>query len=165
MIENIWGLIYWYVKWSSLSKVNDIICVHSNGMIKDFKNCPYYSFRKSEYSRIFVYLTLCLLFMHALWGNITSNRVEIVSWGQKNYVSIGLWLHFHFSLSCIGERNGNPLQCSCLENHRDGGALWAAVYGVAQSWTQLKWLSSSSMILQRITVHKHMISVDIYIYI
>ena len=53
-------------------------------------------------------------------------------------------LHFHFSLSCIGEGNGNPLQCSCLENPRDGGAWWAAVYGVAQSWTRLKWLSSSS---------------------
>ena len=48
------------------------------------------------------------------------------------------------SLSCIGERNGNPLQCSCLENPRDGGAWWAAVYGVAQSWTRLKRLSSSS---------------------
>ena len=47
-----------------------------------------------------------------------------------------------FSLSCIGEGNGNPLQCSCLENPRDGGAWWAAVYGVAQSWTRLKWLSS-----------------------
>ena len=53
-------------------------------------------------------------------------------------------LHFHFSLSCIGEGNGNPLQCSCLENPRDGGAWWAAVYGVAQSRTRLKWLSSSS---------------------
>ena len=53
-------------------------------------------------------------------------------------------LHFYFSLSCIGEGNGNPLQCSCLENPRDGGAWWAAVYGVAQSWTRLKWLSSSS---------------------
>ena len=51
-------------------------------------------------------------------------------------------LHFHFSLSCIGKGNGNPLQCSCLENPRDGGACWAAVYGVAG--TQLKWLSSSS---------------------
>ena len=48
-----------------------------------------------------------------------------------------------FSLSCVGERNGNPLQCSCLEDPRDGGAWWAAVYGVAQSWTRLKWLSSS----------------------
>ena len=55
------------------------------------------------------------------------------------------WLHFHFSVSCIGEGNGNPLQCSCLENPRDRGAWWAAVYGVAQSWTRLKWLSSSSI--------------------
>ena len=53
-------------------------------------------------------------------------------------------LHFHFSLSCIGEGNGNPLQYSCLENPRDGGAWWAAVYGVAQSRTRLKQLSSSS---------------------
>ena len=52
--------------------------------------------------------------------------------------------HFHFSLSCIGERNGNPLQCSCLENPRDRGAWWAAIYGVAQSQTRLKQLSSSS---------------------
>ena len=50
-------------------------------------------------------------------------------------------LHFHFSLACIGEGNGNPLQCSCLENPRDGGAWWAAVYGVPQSRTRLKWLS------------------------
>ena len=57
------------------------------------------------------------------------------------------WLHFHFSLSCIGEGNGNPRQCSCLENHRDGGAWWAAVYEVAQSWTRLKQLSSSILIL------------------
>ena len=53
-------------------------------------------------------------------------------------------LHFHFSLSCIGEGNGNPLQCSCLENPRDGGAWGAAIYGVAQNWTRLKQLSSSS---------------------
>ena len=53
-------------------------------------------------------------------------------------------IHFHFSLSCIGEGNGNPLPCSCLENPRDGGAWWAAVYGVAQSQTRLKGLSSSS---------------------
>ena len=53
-------------------------------------------------------------------------------------------LHFHLSLSCTGEGNGNPLQCSCLENPRDGGAWWAAVYGVIQSQTRLKRLSSSS---------------------
>ena len=60
-------------------------------------------------------------------------------------------LHFHFSLSCIGEGNGNPLQCSCLENPRDGGAGWAAVSGVTQSQTRLKRLgilgSSSGTLL------------------
>ena len=53
-------------------------------------------------------------------------------------------LHFHFSLSYIGEGNGNPLQCSCLENPRDGVAWWAAIYVVARSRTRLKRLSSSS---------------------
>ena len=56
------------------------------------------------------------------------------------------WLHFHFSLSCIGEGNGNPLQCSCLENPRDREVWWAAVYGVVQSWTRLKRLSTSSRV-------------------
>ena len=75
------------------------------------------------------------------------------SHGRRSLVGCSPWgreesdtteqLHFHFSLSCIGEGNGNPLQCSCLENPRDRGAWWAAVYGVAQSWTQLKQLSSS----------------------
>ena len=64
------------------------------------------------------------------WGHWRSDTTE--------------WLHFHFSLSCIGGGNSNPLQCSCLENPRDGGAWWAAVYGVAQSQTWLKWLRSSS---------------------
>ena len=59
-------------------------------------------------------------------------------------------LHFHFSLSCTGEGPGNPPQCSCLENPRDGGAWWAAVYGVTQSWTQLKRLSSSSRSSSRV---------------
>ena len=53
-------------------------------------------------------------------------------------------LSLHFSLSCIREGNGNPLQCSCLENPRDGGAWWAAVYGVTQSQAWLKWVSSRS---------------------
>jgi len=64
-------------------------------------------------------------------------------WGRKESDTTE-WLDFHFSLSCIGEGNGNPLQCSCLENPRDSRAWWAAVYGVAQSLTQLKRLSSSS---------------------
>ena len=62
-------------------------------------------------------------------------------------------LHFHFSLSCIGEGNGNPLQCSYLENPRDEGAWWAAVYGVTQSRTRLKRLSSSSMNQNFISFH------------
>ena len=64
-------------------------------------------------------------------------------WGRKESDTTEQ-LHFHFSLSCIGEGNGNPLQCSSLENPRDRGAWWAADYGVAQGWTRLKWLSSSS---------------------
>ena len=76
------------------------------------------------------------------------------SHGQRNVVGCSPWgrkesdttkqLHFHFSLSCTGEGNGNPLQCSCLENPRDGGAWWAAIYGVAQSRTQMMRFSSSS---------------------
>ena len=73
------------------------------------------------------------------------------SQGQGSLVGCHLWgltesdtterPHFHFSFSCIGKGNGSPLQCSCLENPRDGGAWWAAVYGVTQSWTRLKRLS------------------------
>ena len=76
------------------------------------------------------------------------------SHGQRSLVGCSPWgreesdtterLHCHFSLSCTGEGNGNPLQCSCLENPRDRGAWWAAVYWVAQSLTRLKRLSSSS---------------------
>ena len=65
-------------------------------------------------------------------------------------------LHFHFSLSCTGEGGGNRLQCSCLENPRDGGAWWAAIYGVAQSQTRLKRLSSSSS--SRITVRASLVA-------
>ena len=77
------------------------------------------------------------------------------SHGQRSLVGCSPWGHeesdtterllFHFSLSCIGEGNGNPLQCSCLENPRDSGVWWAAIYGVAQSQTRLKRLSSSNI--------------------
>ena len=63
-------------------------------------------------------------------------------------------IHYQVVLSCIGEGNGNPLQCSCLENPRDGGAWWAAIYGVTQSWTRLKWLSSSSSTLTLLPGYK-----------
>ena len=83
-----------------------------------------------------------------------SSTLALKIHGQRNLVGYGPWgreesdmterLHFHFSLSCIGEGNGNPLQCSRLENPRDGEACWAAVHWVAQSRTRLKRLSSSS---------------------
>ena len=76
------------------------------------------------------------------------------SHGRRSLVGCSPWgryksdtteqLHFHFALSCIGEGNGNPLQCSCLENPRDGGAWWAAFYGVTQSQTRVKRLSRLS---------------------
>ena len=104
-----------------------------------------------------------LIFMMCLYssfgeGNGENNNPTPVllpgkSHGWRSLVGCSPWtrqesdttkrLPFHFSLSCIGEGNGNPLQCSCLENPRDGGGWWAAVYGVAQSQTRLKWLSSS----------------------
>ena len=84
----------------------------------------------------------------------------IKSHGRRSLVGCSPWgleesdrterLHFHFSVSCIGEGNGNPLQCSCLENPRDGGAWWAAVYRVAQSWTRLKQLSSSMSFFSKV---------------
>ena len=78
-------------------------------------------------------------------------------WGREE-LDVTEWLHFHFSPSCIGEGNGNPLQCSCLENPRDGGAWWAAVYGVAQSRTRLKRLSSSSCRIVRLYIRYSVMS-------
>ena len=69
-------------------------------------------------------------------------------WGRQESDSTER-LHFHFSLSCIGEGNGNPLRCSCLEDPRDGGAWWAVVCGVTRSRTRLKRLSSSGREQQR----------------
>ena len=84
----------------------------------------------------------------------TPVRLPGKSHGWRSLVGCSPWgrweldtterLHFHFSFSCIGEGNGNPLQCSCLENPRNRGAWWAAIHGVTQRWTRLKWLSSSS---------------------
>ena len=76
-------------------------------------------------------------------SHVQRSLVGCSSWGREE-LDMTERLHFHFSLSCIGEGNGSPHQCSCLENPRDGGAWWAAVYGVAQSWTRLKRISSSS---------------------
>ena len=69
-------------------------------------------------------------------------RLQSMGWLSRTRLS-NFTFTFHFSLSCIGEGNGNPFQCSCLENPREGGAWWASVHRVAQSRTRLKWLSSS----------------------
>ena len=104
------------------------------------------------------------IFCPILWLFIVSGQWHPIpvllpgkSHGPRSLVGFSPWgrresdmterLHFHFSLACIGEGNGNPLQCSCLEYPSDGGAWWAAVYGVAQSRTRLKQLSSSSSIV------------------
>ena len=99
------------------------------------------------------YLSLVQFFRRRRW-HPTPVLLPGKSHGQGSLVGCGPWgreesdtterLPFHFSLSCIGEGSGSPLQCSCLENPRDGGAWWAAVYGVAQSRTRLKRLSSNS---------------------
>ena len=110
-----------------------------------------------------IYHTDNYLFMHAflpiLWRRKRQPTPVCLpgkSHGQRSLVGYSPWgreesdtterLHFQYSLSCIGEGNGNPLQYSCLENPRDGGAWWAAVYGIPQSWTRLKRLSSSSFL-------------------
>ena len=92
-----------------------------NGQRRQWQPTPVLLPRKSHGWRILV--------GYSPWGHWGSDKTER--------------LHFHFSLSCIGEGNGNPLQCSCLENPRNRWAWWVAVYGVAQSRTRLKWLSSN----------------------
>jgi len=96
-------------------------------------------------------MTLHLLMIHYVPGEGNGTHSSPLAWkipwteepgGLQSMGSLRVSttdrLHFPFSLSCIEEGNGNPLQCSCLENPRDGGAWWAAVYGVAQSRTRLK---------------------------
>ena len=90
--------------------------------------------------------------------------------GQRSLVGCSPWgreeldmteqIRFHFSLSCTGEGNGNPLQCSRLENPRDGGTWWAAVYGAVQSQTRLKRLSSSSSSRAIVRLSKNIYDAD-----
>ena len=106
-----------------------------------------------SYKCIFIFITWNITYFWRRQWHPTPVLLPGKSHGRRSLVGCSPWgpeeldmterLPFHFSLSCIGEGNGNPLQCSCLENLRDGGAWWAAVYGVTQSWTRLKRLSSS----------------------
>ena len=102
---------------------------------------------------LFLFLLMCTAMLEKAMAPHSSTLAWRIPWTQEpgRLQSVGSlrvehdWrLHFHFSLSCTGEGNGNPLQCSCLEIPRNGGAWWAAIYGVAQSRTWLKRLSSSS---------------------
>ena len=100
--------------------------------------------------KIYIYLFIAAL------GHPTPVLLPGKPHGWRSLVGYSPWgrwgsdtterLHFHFSLSCIGEGNGNPLPCSCLENPRDGGAWWAAVYGVAQSRTRLSDLAAAAVL-------------------
>ena len=98
---------------------------------------PYSLLHNVEYSSP-CYTVGSWLFIYFMHSSVY--MILPVSW----FIPPSTPLHFYFSLSCIGERKGNPLQCSCLENPGDGGAWWAAISGVSQSWTRLKQLSSSS---------------------
>ena len=106
------------------------------------------------YTYICVYICMCVyiyIYQRRQW-HPTPVFLPEKSHGWRSLEGCSPWgrggldtterLHFHFSHSCIGKGNGNPLQGSCLEDPRDGGAWWAAIYGVTQSWTRLKWLSN-----------------------
>ena len=157
------GLISFYIYWFDLLDFLDV-----RGILKSL--LQHHSLKTAVFQSSVSSLT-CI---HDYWKNYRFDYMDFVgkvmsllfntlsrllllpgeSHGRRSLVGYSPWgleesdtteqLHFHFSLSCIGEGNGNPLQCSCLENPRDGGAWWAAVYGVTQSQTWLKWLSSSS---------------------
>ena len=100
-----------------------------------------YSFRfvtDNDYLKSLFYPGASLLSMEKAMGTHSSTLAWKIPWTEEPGRLQAMTterLHFYFSLSCIGEGNGNPLQCSCLENPRDGGPWWAAVYGVAQSRT------------------------------
>ena len=118
-----------------------------------YREKTYYMVTQNNSNQNTLQVSLGALFRRRQWHPIPE-LLPGKSHGWKSLVGCSPWrrevsdmteqLHFHFSLSCIGERNGNPLQCSCLRNPRDGGAWWAAVSGVSQSRTRLKRLSSSS---------------------
>ena len=130
---------FWYALWL---RERQSSCCHFASIYLSLSWCPI--------------AILSVLLMHkrrrrrhptpVLWPGKSHGRRSLVGcspWGREEW-DMTERLHFHFSFSCIGEGNGNPLQCSCLENPRDRGAWLAAVYGVAQSRTRLKRFSSSS---------------------
>ena len=161
MEANYFTILRWFLPYINMNQLQVYVCLtimnrtphitshHSSGLSQSTSfECPA------------SYVKLALVF-YFTYGNIHVQRRQWhptpvllpgKSHGQRSLVGCSPWgrtesdtterLHFHFSLSCIGKGNGNPLQCSCLENPRDRGAWWAAVYGVTQSRTRLKQLSN-----------------------
>ena len=142
-----WGNCWWFLMDAVVLRKNYFFSVNSGANSENVDTC---------------FLNLFFLQQRNSFVNVSRRRqwhptpvlLPGKSHGWRSLLGCGPWghwgsdmterLHFLFSLSCIGEGNGNPFQCSCLENPRDGGAWWASVYGVAQSRTLLKRLSSSS---------------------
>ena len=112
-------------------------CIWVNSNEVDEPRADYTDWGKSERGKQILYTNT---YIRRRQWHPTPELLSGKSYGQRSLVGCSPWgreesdtteqLHFHFSLSCIGEGNGNPLQCSCLENPRDGGAWWAAVHGV-----------------------------------
>ena len=138
-------MLLWLLKIHILSsKESESEIAQSCPTLCDLMNCslPRYSIPGIFQARVLEWTQWVLL-----PGKFQGRRslVGYSPWGDKKSDTTERF-HFHFSLSCIGEGNGNPLQCSCLENPRDRGAWWADIYRVAQSQTRLKQLSSSSIL-------------------
>ena len=139
--------------WGRLSYLSLLFfgTLHSNGCIFRFLLC----FSLLFFSQLFGLLSHFAFIIWRRQWHPTPVLLPGKSHERRSLVGCSPWgreesdtterLQFHFSLSCIGEGNGNPLQCSCLENPRDGGVWWAAVYGIAQSRMWLKWLSSKEI--------------------
>ena len=128
-----------YISWSDYhNKFNEHPCSHIDTELKR-KNFPFDKNSLEFWRRPWQPTPVLLPGKSHGWRSL----VGCSPWGHEES-DMTERLHFHFSLSCIGVGNGNPLQCSCLENPRDGGAWWAAIYGVTQSRTRLKQLSNSS---------------------
>ena len=146
-------LIFWKI--FILFSISDCTGLHSHQqyMWASFSPQPF------QHLLFLVVLIIAILMARRRQWHPTPVLLPGKSHGRRSLVGCSPWgreeldmterLHFHFSLSCIGEGNGNPLQCSCLQNPRDGGAWWAAVYGVTQSRTRLKQLSSSILMTMR----------------
>ena len=124
------------------------MCIKSSCCSRKYHICQLYLSKDPDRRRQWHPTPVLLPGKSHVWRSL----VGCSPWGREE-LDTTEWFHFHFSLSCIGEGNGNPLQCSCLENPRDGGAWWAAIYGVTQSGTRLKWLSSSSSCMYMLSLH------------